>query len=174
MWKKLSRAKLQKNGRLPCKSNTILLLSTTLGHWCHFPKVGSSFLTNGSSKSSMVLMMKLKVKLMARGFTWTFGVNYNKTFAPITKFVSIHCILAFVAIEDMEIHQMNIKTTFSMVTLKQPQGFTQERGEHLVCGFHKSLYGLKQSPKAWNQKLDAFLKRIKFMRSDVDFNVYIV
>jgi hypothetical protein len=84
------------------------------------PKVGSSFLTNGSSKSNMVLMVKLKVKLMARGFTSTFGVNYNKTFAPIAKFVSIHCILAFATIEYMEIHQMNIKTTFSMMTLKQP------------------------------------------------------
>jgi ATP-binding cassette subfamily B (MDR/TAP) protein 1 len=32
---------------------------------------------------------------------------------------------------------------------------------------------LKQSPRAWNQKLDAFLKSIKFVRSDADFSVYI-
>jgi hypothetical protein len=57
--------------------------------------------------------------------------------------MSIHCILAFAAIEDMEIHQINIKTTFLIVTLKQTQGFAQERGEHLVCSLHKSLYGLK-------------------------------
>jgi len=43
-----------------------------------------------------------------------------------------------------------------------------------VCSLHKSLYGLKQSPGAWNQKLDAFLKSIKFMRSDVDFSLYVV
>jgi hypothetical protein len=39
-------------------------------------------------------------------------VHYNETFAPIVKFVSICHILALVTIEDMEIHQMNIKTTF--------------------------------------------------------------
>jgi len=49
---------------------------------------------------------------MARGFTQTFGVNYNETFAPVVKFVSICCILALVAIEDMEIHQMDVKIAF--------------------------------------------------------------
>ncbi len=49
---------------------------------------------------------------MARGFTQTFGVDYNETFAPVAKFVSIRCILALAAIEDMEIHQMDVKTAF--------------------------------------------------------------
>jgi hypothetical protein len=35
------------------------------------------------------------------------------------------------------------------------------------------LYGLKQSPRVWNQKLDAFLKNINFTRSDADFNMYV-
>jgi hypothetical protein len=35
------------------------------------------------------------------------------------------------------------------------------------------LYALKQSPRAWNQKLDAFLKSIEFTRSDADFSVYV-
>jgi hypothetical protein len=89
-----------------------------------------------------------KARLVARGFTQTFGVDYNETFAPIAKFVSIHCILALAAIEDIKIHQMNIKTTFfngdfeEEIYMEQPEGFTQE-GEHLVCKLHKSLYGLK-------------------------------
>jgi hypothetical protein len=92
--------------------------------------------------------------------------------------VSIRCILALAAIEDMEIHQMAVKTAFlngdleEEIYMEQPEGFTHE-GEHLVCKLHKSLYGLKQSPKAWNQKLDAFLKGIKFTRSDADFSVYV-
>ncbi len=92
--------------------------------------------------------------------------------------MSIRCILALAAIEDMEIHQMDVKTTFlngdleEEIYMEQPQGFTQE-GEHLVCKLHKSLYGLKQSPRVWNKKLNVFLKSIKFVKSDVDFNMYI-
>jgi hypothetical protein len=122
---------------------------------------------------------RYKVKLVARGFTQTFGVDYKETFAFVVKFMSIHCILALAAIEDMEIYQMDVKTAFlngyleEEIYMEQPKGFTQE-GEHLVCKLHKSLYELKQSLRAWNQKLNAFLKNIEFVRSDVDFSVYIV
>jgi hypothetical protein len=43
---------------------------------------------------------RYKTRLLQRGFTQTFGVNYNETFAPIAKFASIRCILALMAIED--------------------------------------------------------------------------
>jgi len=121
---------------------------------------------------------RYKAKLVAKGFTQTFGVDYNKTFAPIVKFVSIRCIFALAAIEDMEIHQMDVKTAFlngdlkENIYMEQLEGFTKE-SEHLVCKLHKSLYELKQSPRAWNQKIDVFLKNIEFVRSDADFSVYI-
>jgi hypothetical protein len=122
---------------------------------------------------------RYKVRLVARGFTQTYRVDYNETFTPITKFTSIRCILALAALEDMEIHQMDVKMTLlnseleEEIYMERPQGFVHQGGEHLVCKLHKSLYGLKQSPRAWNQKLDAFLKNIKFMKSETDPNVYI-
>ncbi len=120
-----------------------------------------------------------KGRLLARGFTQTYRMDYNETFAPIAKFTSIRCILALAALEDMEIHQMDVKTTFlndeleEEIYMEQPQGFVHQGGEHLVCKFHKSLYGLKQSPRAWNQKLDAFLKSIESMKSEADPSVYV-
>jgi hypothetical protein len=55
---------------------------------------------------------RYKARLVARGFTQTYGVDYNKSFAPIAKFTSIHCIFALAALEDMEIHQMDVKIAF--------------------------------------------------------------
>jgi hypothetical protein len=121
---------------------------------------------------------RYKATLVARGFIQTFGVDYNETFAPIAKFVSICCILTLTVIKDMAIHQMDVKITFlngdleKEIYMEQSEGFTQE-GEHLVCKLHKLLYGLKQSPWAWNEKLDVFLKNIEFVRNDADFCVYI-
>jgi hypothetical protein len=60
-----------------------------------------------------------KARLVARGFTQTYKLDYNKTFATFAKFTSICCILALVALEDMEIHQMDVKTTFLNVSLKR-------------------------------------------------------
>jgi len=53
-----------------------------------------------------------KARLMARGFTQTYRVDYNETFAPVTKFTSIRYILVLATLEDMEIHQMGMKITF--------------------------------------------------------------
>jgi hypothetical protein len=97
-------------------------------------------------------MERYKARLVVRGFTQTFGVDYNETFAPVAKLVSIHCIFALTTIEDMEIHQMDVKIAIlngdlgEEIYMEQPEGFTQ--GEHLVCKLHKSLYGLKQSSRA--------------------------
>ncbi len=116
---------------------------------------------------------------MARGFTQTCGIDYNETFAPVTKFTSICCILTLAALEDMEIHQIDVKITFlngelkEEIYMEQPQGFVHQGSEHLVCKLHKSLYGSKQFPRASNQKLDVFLKTFEFMKSEVDPSVYV-
>ncbi len=100
-------------------------------------------------------------------------MDYNETFTPVAKFTSIHCILALAALEDMEIHQMDVKTTFLNGKLEEEIYMEQLQGFVLVCKLHKSLYGLKQSPRAWNQKLDAFIKSIEFMKSEADPSVYV-
>jgi hypothetical protein len=60
-----------------------------------------------------------KAKLVTRSFIKTFGVNYNKKFAFVAKFVSIGCILTLATIEDMEIHQMDVIIAFFNGDLKE-------------------------------------------------------
>jgi hypothetical protein len=73
-----------------------------------------------------------KARLVAKGFTQTFGVDYNETFALVAKFVLICYILALLAIGDMEIHQMNVKTALlngdfeEEIYMEQPEGFTED------------------------------------------------
>ena len=58
-----------------------------------------------------------------------------------------------VALLDMELEQMNVKTAFlhgnleEQLLIKQPEGFEHKGKEDHVCLLHKSLYGLKQSPR---------------------------
>ena len=67
-------------------------------------------------------------------------------------------ILALVAHFDLELQQMDVKMTFfnsdlkEEVYMKQPEGFSSSDGEHLVCKFKKSIYGLKQASCQWYLK----------------------
>ena len=54
--------------------------------------------------------------------------------------------------------------------MKQPEGLIDDPS--LVCRLGKSLYGLKQSPRAWYSKMDAFLISQKFEMYGSDCNVY--
>ena len=67
----------------------------------------------------------------------------------MVRHTSIRTVLGLVAHFDMQLEQMDVKTTFlhgdleELVYMVQPEGFIQPGQEHLVCKLRKSLYGLK-------------------------------
>ena len=46
--------------------------------------------------------------------------------------------------------------------------------EHLFCKLKKSIYGLKQSSRCWNEALDKHLKKVGFKQSKNDPCIYIM
>jgi len=62
-------------------------------------------------------------------------------------------LLASVTLFDLELEQLDVKTTFihreleEEIYMKQPEGFVVSGKEQLVCRLKKSLYGLKQAPR---------------------------
>ena len=71
---------------------------------------------------------------------------------------------------NMSIHQMDVTTAFLNGNLKediymrQPEGFEEPGREDQVCHLHKSLYGLKQSPRCWYEQLSTQLECTGFKR----------
>ena len=54
----------------------------------------------------------------------------------------------------------------------QPEGFVKQGHGHLVCRLKKTLYGLKQTPRSWYEKIDSFFLQHHFHRSKNDQNLY--
>src|ERR1700739_3846737 len=88
-------------------------------------------------------------------------------------------ILSIATIEDMEIHQVDVKTAFlnseldEEVYVEQPDGYIAHGTENMVCRLNKTLYGLKQSPRVWWQNIDTFFESLGFNRILCDYGVYI-
>jgi len=61
--------------------------------------------------------------------------------------------MALIAHFDLELHQMDLKIEFlngdfeKKVYMKYPEGFTSDKGNHMVCKLRKSIYGLKQASR---------------------------
>ena len=57
---------------------------------------------------------RYKARLIAKDYTQQKGIDYEETFLPVVKFTSIRLIVAIMAIMDLELYQMDIKTAFLM------------------------------------------------------------
>ena len=74
---------------------------------------------------------------------------------------------------------MDVKTAFLNRTVdhdiyvSQPEGFVDPDHPDYVCKLKKSLYGLKQSARCWNQTLDNFLVTNGYRRSPADECIYV-
>jgi hypothetical protein len=55
---------------------------------------------------------RFKARLMAKGFTQREGIDYTETFSLISCKDSLRIIMALVMHYDLELHQMDVKTTF--------------------------------------------------------------
>jgi transposase InsO family protein len=122
---------------------------------------------------------RYKARLVAKGFSQKEGLDYKETFAPVAKFASIRTLLALAAHQDYEVHQMDVRTAFLNgdldveLYMNQPEGFVLAGQEELVCKLRKSLYGLKQAGRAWFEKINTALIKLKFTPLDSDHCVYV-
>ena len=55
---------------------------------------------------------KYKARLMIQGYKQTDGLDYFDTYYLVTRINSIRMVLAIVALRSLDVHQMDVKTTF--------------------------------------------------------------
>ena len=92
---------------------------------------------------------KYKARFVACRFTKKEGIDYDETFAPISRYTTIRTIISLATVFAWKLHQMDVKTTFingkidEEVYIEQPEGFVTHGDKSHVCKQRKALYGLK-------------------------------
>ena len=95
---------------------------------------------------------KYKARFVAKGFSQKEGIDYEDTFAPVSRHSSIRTIISLATEMGWRVHQMDVKTAFlngvieEEVYIEQLEGFDVENREMHVCRLHQALYELRQAP----------------------------
>ncbi|RVW97585.1 Retrovirus-related Pol polyprotein from transposon TNT 1-94 [Vitis vinifera] len=92
---------------------------------------------------------RLKARLVAKGYTQVYGSDYVDI-----KNAFLHGDLA------------------EEVYMEQPPGFVAQGESGLVCRLRRSLYGLKQSPRAWFSRFSSVVQEFGMLRSTADHSVF--
>jgi hypothetical protein len=122
-------------------------------------------------------IVKHKSRLVARGFVQWERIDFDDTFAPVSRMKSVR-LLALAAQEGWCVHHMNVKSVFLNDDLKEEvyvhpsPRFVIPGKEGKVLRLRKALYGLRQALRAWNAKLDSTLKGMDFGQSLHEAAIY--
>ena len=98
---------------------------------------------------------RYKARVVAKGFTQKYGLDYKETFAPVAKMNTVSLLLALAAHWGWIMQQYDVKNAFLhgdltkeiyMALPPEYSSLVPSTQASVVCRLRKSLYGLKQSP----------------------------
>ncbi|WVZ88497.1 LOW QUALITY PROTEIN: hypothetical protein U9M48_035014 [Paspalum notatum var. saurae] len=119
-------------------------------------------------------IFKHKARWVVRGFSQQHGIDYDETFSPVVKPLSIRTVLSIAASRSWLVRQLDVKNAFlhghleETVYCQQPPGFVDPAAPD-----HCSLYGLKQAPRAWYQRFATFVRQLGFASTTSDVSLFV-
>jgi hypothetical protein len=98
-------------------------------------------------------IIRFKARLVAKGFAQKEGIDYTEVFSPVVRRETVRVALAIAASKDYYIHQFDFQTAFLNGYVEEELYMSQPPGYHsgtndTACRLHRSLYGLRQAPRA--------------------------
>jgi hypothetical protein len=123
-------------------------------------------------------LSRYKIRWVAKGFSQRYGIDYFETFSPVARISPIRTLINPSATHNWSLNHLDVKTCFLEAELpdnveiwvRPPEGYAKPG---TVAKLHKSLYGLKQSSRAWSIKLASVLvDELGFTRLTSDTQVY--
>jgi len=120
---------------------------------------------------------RYKARLVAQGYSQQPGTDCDEIFSPVVRYDSLRLLIALsISLGWKQPDQLDIKGAFlygsrnEEIYMKLPPGY-EVTGSSVRL--NKSIYGLKQSPRQWYQRLTGFLLPLGFVTANFDSCVLI-
>jgi hypothetical protein len=117
---------------------------------------------------------RYKARFCARGDMQTEGVDFFETYAPVVQWSTIRLLLSTVLTEGWTTRQVDYTNAFAQAELHEevyvecPRLFAPKSGLAKVLRLRKSLYGLRQAPRTFFEKLRSGLLERGWSQSLID------
>ena len=147
--------------------------------WCIPPKgvrLISSKFTYKRKRDKNGAIIKWKARLVARGFTMVFGVDYMHSSSPVASLVAFRLVIAIAVVEGMDISSGDIEGAFlngdlsedidEPLYMRPPAGFEDPTGQGRVFKLTKSIYGLKNASYCWFKLLSSVMRELGYKPVD--------
>ncbi|KAM1346354.1 hypothetical protein ACFX13_036411 [Malus domestica] len=123
---------------------------------------------------------RFKARLVAKGYTQKYGIDYTDTFAPVAKINTVRVLLSLAANLNWPLQQFDVKNAFlhgdltEEIYMDLPPGCNApDKYKRKVCRLKKSLYGLKQSPRAWFGRFTKSMRAFGYRQSNSDHTLFL-
>lgn len=116
--------------------------------------------------------------MVAKGFAQEEGVDFVEAYSLVVRTSTIRIVLGVSVARNWSITQLDVKNAFlheelqEEVFMEQLPGFVNPSYPNHVCHLHKTIYGLKQVPRAWFNKFTNFLIEFGFTCSNADPSLF--
>lgn len=121
---------------------------------------------------------RYKARLVAKGYTQVNGLDFNETYAPVTRLETIRLLFGLAVEKDWEIRQIDVKTAYlngdldEEIYMEPPEGLNIPDG--MVLRLRKAIYGLKQAGRQWYLKLKSVLVEMGFTQVVNDPHTFVL
>ncbi|GJY84198.1 retrovirus-related pol polyprotein from transposon TNT 1-94 [Tanacetum coccineum] len=112
------------------------------------------------------------VERFSKGYHQEERIDFEESFASVARLKDVRMFVAHAAHKNFTIYQMDVKTAFLNGPLKEEVFVSQPDFSNHVYRLKKALYNLKQSLRAWYDKLSSFLIENHFTQGIVDPNLF--
>ncbi|RDX94067.1 hypothetical protein CR513_23591, partial [Mucuna pruriens] len=124
--------------------------------------------TKGEEKNAIY-----KVRLVTKGYRQIYCINYQKTFSLVAKLDTVRQLTGLATTPIQCEKRLSFMAILKKYYMDIPPRYTMSSQAKVMYKLQKTLYDLKQSPRAWFGWFNITMKKFGFKQSHLNYTLFL-